>query len=70
MTQALVSCRTTGFAFDVELLRQLQRAERSIVELPVAWTHGGASSFRPWHDGLASFSAVLQLQRGLPGGAA
>lgn len=63
VTQALVLCRTTGFAFDVELLRHLQRNGHPVVELPVAWRHAGQSSFRPVQDGLASFGAVLQLQR-------
>jgi len=63
VTHALAACRTTGFAFDVELLRQVQRNGAEIVEVPVAWSHAGASSFRPWHDGLASFGAVLQMQR-------
>jgi dolichyl-phosphate beta-glucosyltransferase len=63
VTHALVACRTTGFAFDVELLRQMQRNGDQIVEVPVAWSHAGASSFRPWQDGIASFGAVLQMQR-------
>jgi len=67
VTQALVTCRTTGFAFDVELLRQLQRAGREIVEVPVAWSHADESSFSPVRDGLASFGAVLQMQRSTVG---
>jgi dolichyl-phosphate beta-glucosyltransferase len=63
VTHALVACRSTGFAFDVELLRQMQRNGAQIVEVPVAWSHAGASSFRPWQDGIASFGAVLQMQR-------
>jgi dolichyl-phosphate beta-glucosyltransferase len=63
VTQALVQCRSTGFAFDVELLRRLQHNGGRIVELPVAWTDGGASTFHPVRDGLASFSAVLQMHR-------
>jgi dolichyl-phosphate beta-glucosyltransferase len=63
VTHALVVCRTTGFAFDVELLRQMQRDGAQIVEVPVAWSHAGASSFRPWQDGIASFGAVRQIQR-------
>ena len=61
---ALVQCRTSGFAFDVELLQRLQRNGCTIIELPVAWTDGAQTSFRPIRDGLASFGAVLQLQRG------
>ncbi len=63
VTHALVTCRDTGFAFDVELLCQLQRAGLEIVEVPVAWTDGSHSSFSPWRDGLASFNAVLHMRR-------
>ncbi|RBY78370.1 glycosyl transferase family 2 [Geodermatophilus sp. TF02-6] len=67
VTHALVTCRTTGFAFDVELLCQLQRAGVAIVEIPVAWSHADESSFSPWRDGLASFSAVRRMQRSTTG---
>ena len=63
LVPALVTCRTTGFAFDVELLRHLQTAGARIVEVPVAWSHGGGSSFSPLRDGMSAFRAVLQLQR-------
>lgn len=67
---ALVECRSTGFAFDVELLQQLQRNGSEIVEVPVAWSHCDDSSFSPWRDGLASFAAILQMQRSQLGGTA
>lgn len=60
---ALATCRTTGFAFDVELLRHLQEAGAEIVEIPVEWSHTGGSSFSPVRDGMSAFRAVLQLQR-------
>lgn len=60
---ALVTCRTTGFAFDVELLRHLQAVGADIVEIPVAWSHAGGSSFSPLRDGMSAFRAVMQLQR-------
>ncbi|WP_369131715.1 glycosyltransferase [Modestobacter sp. I12A-02662] len=63
VTHALVGCRTTGFAFDVELLGSLQRGGHRIVELPVTWTDARGSSFRIWHDGVASFGDVLSLSR-------
>ncbi|MFJ5954469.1 glycosyltransferase [Paenarthrobacter sp. NPDC092416] len=66
LTAAMVQCRTTGFAFDVELLLRLQHDEARIVELPVAWTDGAESTFRPFHDGVASFASVLQLQKVAP----
>jgi dolichyl-phosphate beta-glucosyltransferase len=63
LVPALVTCRTTGFAFDVELLRHLQDAGAEIVEVPVAWTHASGSSFSPLRDGMSAFRTVLQLQR-------
>lgn len=66
LTTAMVQCRSIGFAFDVELLLRLQQEDARIVELPVAWTDGAASTFRPLHDGFASFASVLQLQRAMP----
>jgi dolichyl-phosphate beta-glucosyltransferase len=63
VTHALVQCRSTGFAFDVELLRRIQDNGGRIVELPVAWSDGATSTFHPWRDGIASFSAVLQMHR-------
>jgi dolichyl-phosphate beta-glucosyltransferase len=67
VTHALVTCRSTGFAFDVELLRQLQRSGLEIVEIPVAWSDAASSTFHPWRDGLPSFGAVLQMRRSAPG---
>jgi hypothetical protein len=58
-----VQCRTAGFAFDAELLGRIQRDGGRIVEVPVAWTDGAASTFRPLRDGLASFSAVWQMNQ-------
>jgi glycosyltransferase involved in cell wall biosynthesis len=67
VTHALVACRHTGFAFDVELLRQLQRSRLQIVEIPVAWSDAASSTFHPLRDGLPSFGAVLQMRRATPG---
>lgn len=64
INQALVQCRSTGFAFDVELLHRLQCEGGEIVEIPVAWTDSPASTFRPFRDGAASFSSVLQMHKG------
>ena len=63
VTRAMVQCRTSGFAFDVELLQRLQRNGDRIVEIPVAWTDGAESTFHPIRDGIASFASVLQMQR-------
>ena len=59
----MVQCRTSGFAFDVEFLRRLQRDGGVIVEVPVAWTDDPRSSFRTFRDGFASFGAVLQIRQ-------
>ena len=56
---AIARVRTTGFAFDVELLAHVQRAGGKIVELPVAWTDAAGSTFHPIRDGLASFPRRL-----------
>jgi dolichyl-phosphate beta-glucosyltransferase len=61
--RALVQCQATGFAFDVELLQRVQRDSGSIVEVPVAGTDDARSTFHPVRDGLASFGAVLRMQR-------
>jgi dolichyl-phosphate beta-glucosyltransferase len=66
VTRAMVQCRTSGFAFDVELLQRLQCNGDQIVEIPVAWTDGSESSFHPLRDGMASFGAVLQMHRLMP----
>ena len=66
LTAAMVQCRATGFAFDVELLLRLQLQNARIVELPVAWTDGASSTFRPIQDGIASFASVVQLQKSMP----
>jgi glycosyltransferase involved in cell wall biosynthesis len=66
LTAAMVQCRASGFAFDVELLLRLQHQNARIIELPVAWTDGAESTFRPIHDGIASFASVLQLQKTMP----
>ncbi|MFK0040900.1 glycosyltransferase [Paenarthrobacter sp. NPDC090517] len=65
VTEAMVQCRTTGFAFDVELLQWLQLEGATIIEVPVAWTDGLASTFRPIKDGVASFASVLQIQKAM-----
>ncbi len=65
VVRALAQCRTSGFAFDVELLRRLQSDGHRIIELPVAWTDSDESTFRPVRDGIASFTSVLHMNRSL-----
>ena len=66
VTRAMVQCRTSGFAFDVDLLHQIQHNGDRIVEIPVAWTDGAESTFHSVRDGFASFAAVLELNSWLP----
>jgi hypothetical protein len=63
--EALVRVRTTGFAFDVELLARIQCEGGEVVELPVAWSDRAGSTFHPVRDGVASFRAVLTLHGGV-----
>jgi glycosyltransferase involved in cell wall biosynthesis len=63
VTRALAQCRVSGFAFDVELLRNLQRDGERIVEIPVAWTDSGQSSFHPLRDGAPAFASLVLIQR-------
>jgi len=65
VTAALVRTRTTGFAFDVELLHRIQADGGEVVELPVAWTDRAGSTFHPVRDGIASYRAVLALHGGV-----
>jgi dolichyl-phosphate beta-glucosyltransferase len=60
---ALQRCKLACFAFDVELLQQIQIAGGRIVEVPVAWTDDSRSTFRPLCDGLTSFSSLFKLYR-------
>ncbi len=54
--------RTTGFAFDVELLARAQRAGAVITELPVRWTDVPGSTFNPMRDGYRSFAALAEIR--------
>lgn len=63
ITRAMVQCRTAGFAFDVEVLRRIQREGGRIIEIPIAWTDGAGSTFHPLRDGVASFASLVQMQR-------
>jgi glycosyltransferase involved in cell wall biosynthesis len=61
--RAFVRCRTSGFAFDVELLHHIQKDGGSIVELPIAWTDSADSRFHPVRDGIPCFGAVMRMQK-------
>lgn len=61
--RALARCQVNGFAFDVELLRQIRRGGGRIVEVAVDWADDGRSTFRPLRDGRAAFTDLLRLYR-------
>ncbi|MCD2190208.1 glycosyltransferase [Actinomycetospora soli] len=65
---ALWKCRSTGFAFDIELLRHVRDDGGRIAEIPVTWTDTAGSTLRPVRDGLAAFGAVAKLHRELSRG--
>ncbi len=58
---------TTGWAFDVELLRRAQLAGLRIAEVPVVWTHDADSRVRVGRDALGMAAEVVQIRRMLPG---
>lgn len=60
---ALKRCHVSGFAFDVELLRQICRAGGRISEVPVVWTDDERSTFRPLRDGRDAFADLFRLYR-------
>ncbi len=48
----LYRLRINRFAWDVEFLMRARRAELSIIETPVVWSHQEGSKIRPFRDGL------------------
>jgi dolichyl-phosphate beta-glucosyltransferase len=54
--------RTSGFAFDVELLARAQRIGAVIFELPVCWNDIPGSTFHPLRDGYRSFAALVRMR--------
>ena len=53
--------RTTGFAFDVEVLARAQHAGAAVTEIPVRWTDVPGSTFSAVRDGYRSFLALGQV---------
>jgi dolichyl-phosphate beta-glucosyltransferase len=60
---AIARCRDTGFAFDIELLRQIHHGGGRVVEIPVTWTEDPNSTLRPVRDGFAAITAVSRMHR-------
>ena len=53
--------RITRFAFDVELIRNVQAADGEVVEVPVEWKGGSRSSLRVLRDAPRMLWALLRI---------
>lgn len=53
--------RTTGFAFDVELLARARARGAAISEFPVVWADVPGSTFSPARHGLGSFLSLVAI---------
>lgn len=60
---------TTGFAFDVELLRRADLAGLRIEDVPVAWEHQPGSRLNTVTDSLRMLRQILEIRRALSGSA-
>ena len=63
LTDVVDAVRSNSFAFDIELIARARRADLSIVEAPVTWTHVDGSSIRPVHDALHTLRDLVVLRR-------
>lgn len=50
------------FAWDVELILQMQKNKKRILEAPIRWSHQEASRVRMFRDSLEMFFTVLKLR--------
>lgn len=57
--------RLHGYAFDVELIARLQRAEIELVELPVIWSDDKGTRLNILADGYRAFRDLVVLHRTL-----
>jgi dolichyl-phosphate beta-glucosyltransferase len=58
---AAAMLRTTGFAFDIELLTHCLSLGATVTEIPVRWHDVPGSSFSVWRHSAASFSGVAGI---------
>jgi dolichyl-phosphate beta-glucosyltransferase len=58
--------RVDGFAFDVELLREVTRLGAGVKEVPVVWTDGGGSTLRMIRDGTRAAVDLRGIARRRP----
>ncbi|WP_182876159.1 glycosyltransferase [Microbispora sp. H10670] len=69
--QAARRLRTTGFAFDVELLAHVHLLGAGVREIPVAWRDVGGSTFSCWRHSWGVFLQIAVIWvRTRPGGRA
>lgn len=62
MRPILAALRIERFAFDVELIRRVQRAGEAIAEVPVVWTGGPRSSLRVFRDAPRMLFDILRIR--------
>jgi dolichyl-phosphate beta-glucosyltransferase len=60
---AISELRVTGFAFDVELLREVMALDVNIVEIPVVWSDQEGSTLNGLRDGARAVADVFRLAR-------
>ncbi|MEU7163980.1 glycosyltransferase [Streptomyces morookaense] len=58
--------RTTGFAFDLEVIARARVFGLTLTEFPVVWSDQEGSSFRPFADGRRVAGELWRLHRTLP----
>ncbi len=58
--------QATGFAFDVDLLYNIQKAGGKILEVPITWKHEEGSTFS-LNNSPAMFRSLMRIRRGKPG---
>jgi dolichyl-phosphate beta-glucosyltransferase len=59
--RVFAALRTTGFAFDVEVLARVQALGARIDEFPVTWTDVPGSTFDPLRHGAGSFADLALI---------
>ncbi len=59
--------RLDGFAFDVEILSIARALGLRVDEVPVIWEDAAGSTFRPFHDGVASFFDLMRVHHRVTG---
>lgn len=66
--QVFAQVRLSGFAFDLEVVARARSLGLSLVEIPVAWTDMGGSTFKLVTDGRKVAGELWRLHREVPAG--